>query len=816
MKSLAKYISYLALGALAASCADDGLADKGKTTLEADTPYYINLRLVTENDNFTRAGDEGGESQGTEDGNKRPGTLIDGDHNEHDIHPKAHNFALFFDEDDKYITYADLYSVNEPGVSDGKKTNDPGYDHGAENPDENGVPVEATYSCRFYGFANRKPKKVLVVANANNKIYKQLTNFPGWDIEDVMKQVWEEKGRLEIDKTTGKAIYTYTDDPYDYLGFCKISADGKIVEDRKSTEKTTTYFTMTNSSYIDEDGNLYCATEIPDDVDLTQKYITTDPNEADQLKPVLVYLERMVSKYDMSLMIDAKKYIPVSAPNLDVCVYENGEFKYYDYPWGIEFLGWGLNGLETKSYIFKNIDKSGDWLTHPGWNSPDYKRSFWSVDPHYYKQDSEYPWQFDDAKDKYDIEHPMYYERFRSYDETDKAYGLTYYPLTHFCTKINDDGTVTDGFTYNKEDAVFYTPENTFVPGLQVDRTRGTRAYELAGTHLLIAARLLVGPNYEPFDGNIYRNRVGVCYIDEVSMFEDYMNAVNYKLTSQKYIYYKYYPWDENEVSDFHRNKYDYAMDVRAVSEGQYALYYQDPEDGNYYELTSEKLYELAYNGGKKENGRNPMYRLWRDADALNADGKVIPWIMYNDPDDDKPEGYEPCQLYLLKKEGDRPVIERGEDIDDMKLKLQYKRFNDTKKEDEWVPFNNNEDDKDNNDIQSIFYEIWGLADDYNHGLMYYAVPIYAQEYTGLPASGDVKQLEDNDSGFDDPSFYYYYGVIRNNWYNFTLHSIGNLGIPVSNPGKPIVPNYNNKKNQVKVEMEVLPMHMQDIYVTIP
>lgn len=786
MKTLSKYISYLALGALVVSCADEGIADKGKKPLEGDTPYYINLQLITENSNFTRA--EESES-----------SLIDGTHNEHDISPKAHNFALFFDKDDNYISYADLYSVNEK-PNDEEEPDEKGNKHGHEDKP---VPVEATYSCRFYGFANREPKKVLVVANANKKIYDQLTNFPGWDLEEVMKQVWEEKGRLDINTESGTAEYSYIDDPYDNLGFCKITTDanGNVVADDDEHGITSRYFTMTNSSYV-ENNVVHCAELIPDEC------VTTN-GDVENLKPVKIYLERMVSKFDMSLNFEAKEYQPITAPNLDVCVYENGSFTYYDYPWAIELLGWGLNGLETKNYIFKNLDQSGDWLTHPGWNSVPDRRSYWSIDPHYYKSEAEYPWQFDDAKDKYNIEHPKFYERFRSYDEADKAYGLAYYPLTHFCKEINDDGTVESNVYTKYSKAIFYTPENTFVPGLQVDRTRGTRAYELAGTHLLVAARLLIRQNgeFSPFDGNIYRNRVGVTYIDEVSMFEDFMNAINYKLKAQKYIYYKYYPWNDAVISDFHRNRYDYAMDMRAESEGEYVLYYQDLGDNNkYYELTSDKLYKLAYIDGEKEKGRNTTYRLWRDADALNADGKVIPWIMYKP--DDKKEYYKPCPLFLVKK---------GMEITEANmLKFQYKKFNEDKKEDEWIPFAQNEDGSDNNDLQSLFYEIWGLADDYNHGLMYYAIPIHAQDYTGLPASGDVNQLEDTEAGIDDPSFYYYYGVVRNNWYRFTLHSIGDLGIPVSNPGKPIVPNYNNKKNQVKMEMEILPMHVEDLQVTMP
>lgn len=832
MKSLVKYLSFLALGALVASCADDGLADKGTVMPEPDTPYFVNLRLVTETGNFTRAVQEAdAEPEKESETGSGLGKLVDGSYDEHEISPNAHNFALFFDANKNYISYANLYSVNEPGVGSGKDHNDPGYDHGAKNPDENGVPVEATFSCRFYGFANRKPKYVLVVANANDKIYDQITNFPGWNIDAVMKQVWEEKGRLEIetDRKTGEITYKYTEDPYESLGFCKIEEDGE----------TKKYFTMTNSSYI-KDEKLYCAEEIPDDC------IATSEEELEKLKEanksVKIYLERMVSKFNMELSFDASSYQPTEKRALDVCVYNNdGTFTYYDCPWAIDILGWGLNGLETKNYIFKNIETEGDWLIHPGWNSIAERRSYWTRDPHYDDRDN-YPWQFDEAKNIYDLDpdHEGWYDKFLSYDNEDKKdqFSLIYYPLTQFCKDIDEKtGKLPETFSYTgATDIYYYTPENSFQPGMQVDPTRGTRAYELAGTHILVAARLRVANSIvpdengnigtdgaiEPFNGNIYRNRVGVTYLDEVSMFEDFMNAVNYKMESQKYIYYKYYPWNDEQVKK--EEKY-YGRTLRVESSGVFALYYLDEAKNKYYELTSSILRDLD---------NSPNYRLYREADAVNADGKVIPWVMY---DDGQGQGFQPLRLFLLNKgESSNPGKyhegtydpSQGEIIafnpNNKKevenyvesRRLTIKRLVEDKPTKSWeeIPAPNFRDD---NDIQSIFYEVYGLVDCYNHGLMYYAIPIHAQESNGTPAVGaDRPPYSGSPTEFNDLSLAYYYGVVRNNWYKFTLHSIGDLGVPVENPAKPIVPNYNSKKDQVKVEMEIIPMHIEDITVPMP
>lgn len=758
MRSFYQYLSALLVGSIFVGCVEkSGPENNPNVWQQGDTPYYVNLRLKTQSDTFTRAGDDD--------------RLTDGEHFEHDIDKNAGNFALFFDGDGKYISYADLYSVNEE-PNDTEAADEGGKKHGHEDAP---VPVEATYSCRFYGFANRQPELVLVVVNAPKKIYDRITDFPGWTVSEVMKQVWDE-----------------SDEPYGTIGFHTVGTG----------DEEKQYFTMTNTTYIDGDGKLHCAESIP------EGSITTDESKVNSLEPVTIYLERMVSKFSMSLNFNPDEYHPVSSQSLDVCIYENGVLTYSEAPWALQLLGWGLNGLETQNYLFKNVEETGDWLNHSGWNSPAERRCYWSVDPHYYDDPAVYPWQHDDAKDRYDKNHPNWYVNFHSYDEKDGStqvnggFALKYYPFNHFCPDVSDDGSFPKEYAYKSD--TYYTPENTFMQGMQVDISRGTRAYELAGTHVLLCARLLLSEgngDYAPHE-KIYRNRVGVCYTDELSLLEDFMNAMNDKFTSQRYIYYNYYPWSASE-----RGSEYYGKTFRAVTGGAYALFYKNPIDNRYYEVTTKRLNEMM-----KEEQRQ-YYRFVRPADAVNADGKIIPWIMYNAAGDGVDDHFKPLSMYILSKSADSPaeeVINANVNIEDRRLAIEYSN-NGAK----WEPFSN----KDDNDLQSIFYEIWGIADFFRNGLMYYAVPIHAQEVTGsmagTPATGDKTQLTDKSAGFDDPKFYYYYGVVRNNWYNFTLHSIGDLGIPVFDVHKPIVPNYTNKKDQVKVEMEILPMHVEDITVEI-
>lgn len=834
MKFLRNIIVFTLSTLALTACVDEALVDQGKEEWkQGDTPFYIKLRLKTNSETFTRSESSSGQNSRAYD------KFEDGVHeNEHAICPNARHFAIFFDENKEYISCADLYSVNEEG--------------GHEDATETSPAVESTYTCRFYGFADTKPKYVLVVVNAPQKIYDQITDFPGWDIDDVMKnQIWNEPGILQFkgDELVldSKGLAKYENDPRENLGFYPVEEGGN----------KELYFTMTNSTYVEgypTDPKVCCAQEFPDGS------VTKDKSNIDDLKPVTVYLERMVSKFDLTSKIEVTKYIPTNVSALDMCEYKDGVFTYTEYPWAIEILSWGMNGLETSSHLFKNLpmdEGENKWLSglnQTKWNDVLNHRSYWSKDPHYYKDNTGrvvYPWQYDFAMDKYDADNQTYYNHFHSYDnhedDADLTHALTYYSFLDLCPRVNKDGVVSGSFNPN---AYFYTPENTFEPGMIVDRSRGTRSYELAGTHIILCARLLLpdasGKDYQAYNRNLYRNRVGVSYINEVSMLEDFMNAVNYKLHSSKYMYYKYYPWDKEEIhkNNIKKNKIDeyQGHTLRTHVEGEFGIYCYFPggnplldelditdEDGATLELTYQLLQKLMDNN---------QFQLYREADAINADGKVIPWIMSWNGETGE---YEPLTLLILRKVTTQKEIDEkikfGKAYDNDKTKGEcilgdptegdchdylsgYEGYTGRKIEfqkyvnGKWTQYV--EGERDNNDIQSLFFEIWGVADCFKNGLMYYAVPIPALGDNGKPVVGAATlDLNANQEFANDESLRYYYGVIRNNWYRFTLHSISDIGIPVFDPKQPIVPNYTNKKDQLKMEMEILQWHVEDMNVDI-
>lgn len=797
---------------LLSGCADDALNINSPSAQEGDTEYFLKLQLNTSTGGFSGRGGD----------NNMPGDLVNGTHDEHTIGENG-NFAIFFDEEDAYISCAELYSVNEVGG-------------GQEDPQ-----TEAEFTTRFYGFANRKPAKVLVVVNASDKLKNKVMGFPGWNLDQTMKQVWEETGNYWIGPDKNP------DDPYDHLGFRQ--------------EGNVKYFTMTNTSYIETDPvdrtrKLHCAEIIKDE------NVTENENEVVNLEPVKIYLERMVSKFEFAMTnTESNTFLPYNAQSLDVCVYTDGQFKYYDYKWAVEVVGWGINGLERSNYLFKNLDPKGQYFTdYPEWNSAYDRRSWWSEDPHYLKSQGLYPWQTRDAKDIVNPENSNYRTLFQYYSDTNPEhhFSLTYYPYSWFVFGSDesnyDDIDLFNGYTgepefgtYRGTNKVVYAPENTFAPGMIVDRSKNagdnvyTRASELAGSHLLLACRLKYDDNgsnvYKYFDGenaNLYRNRVGVSYIEEVSMFEDFMNAVNYKLESQTYLYYRYYEWG---AQGNNRNAIPGSV-VRAKTGGHYALYYYNKRENEFRELTYielQRIRDRAVEGFDASVEDYPRaYKLTVEASTQNGDGKVLPWICYRssleenyeeldlviigEPDKSDPDYVKYCHI---DPETGSEVIGRGDFTEQevrsyvSKRKLNFQEYDGVWEEgsgDGWKDLSLLNKARDNNDLKSLFYEIWGVAEHFNYGMMYYAIPIHALDrHNNFAKTQSVMNIPDYYTS-QEP---YYYGNIRNNWYKFTLRNINDLGIPVSDPYQDIVPNYTKKLDQLKVEMEILQWHLQDVDVPI-
>lgn len=146
---------------------------------------------------------------------------------------------------------------------------------------------------------------------------------------------------------------------------------------------TSGNFVMTNSVYV-ENGNIIDATII------TESNYGATEEDAEQT-PITIYVERILSRIDILLQLDETKNEKLTVG--DNTYYKVGSYKVYDgtndqeVPIYAELLGWNVTGVTTASRLVKKI--SSDWddssvlgtnLNGP-WNSADYHRSFWAVNP---------------------------------------------------------------------------------------------------------------------------------------------------------------------------------------------------------------------------------------------------------------------------------------------------------------------------------------------------------------------------------------------------------------------------------------------------
>ena len=181
----------------------------------------------------------------------------------------------------------------------------------------------------------------------------------------------------------------------------KLSELTDIVEDyefdennqnAKLSEKGT--FVMTNSVYYkdtDSGKNIIYTTKI-------DKYYDTE-KEADE-NPVYVFVERVLARIDLQININNSTanrkegtdangdkfyyyYTGTTLPDgetVDGTTYEKGEPIY------VRFLGWNVFDTPNKSRLIKNIgdaswDNTGFFRNGLPWNSVDFHRSFWAINP---------------------------------------------------------------------------------------------------------------------------------------------------------------------------------------------------------------------------------------------------------------------------------------------------------------------------------------------------------------------------------------------------------------------------------------------------
>lgn len=363
--------------------------------------------------------------------------------------------------------------------------------------------------------------------------------------------------------------------------------------------KGVRYFTMCNSVYV-ENGQKKIHTEVDTDK-IYSSYTETIEQAWKGNAAVTAYVERLAAKFTVGFEDPEKNganadrvFIPEKNDMILFSHVSTGDVPYYEdryagsgvkYSYRIRVTGWGLNGLEQRSYLFRHFNEKQNYF--PNWFNTNYKRAYWSEDCNYGKD--VYAWQYRRVIDNSGI--PVYEGgnnilRNFSYEELN-AHGF--------------------GMQYQ------YAPENTYdFTDKAFSTSLNSHPELLAGTHIIVCAELLTNlenPNvWAPHE--IYRDRNGSFYRDERDCVKALVASMNNSLKSHAYLKFTYWDWSKGGV--------EYKM--FASTKGEYALYYNNRK------LDTQYVDELYDRG----------VRLMAPAEFKGSDGKRILWAEGLSIKDDK------------------------------------------------------------------------------------------------------------------------------------------------------------------------------------
>ena len=119
-----------------------------------------------------------------------------------------------------------------------------------------------------------------------------------------------------------------------------------------------TYFTMCNSVYVDEQGNIIDATPIDSDN-------MGEAGNEDKIDPLVIYVERLAAKTEVNF---------TNAEAVDSHVVKVTDDTHTLYA---KIDNWQLFDTAPYGYLLKNISgySASDWV----WNSPEKHRSYWAI-----------------------------------------------------------------------------------------------------------------------------------------------------------------------------------------------------------------------------------------------------------------------------------------------------------------------------------------------------------------------------------------------------------------------------------------------------
>lgn len=355
-----------ALGALClASCSSEGPLGDGPQYEEGEGIGFMAFTIANPESGTRAVGDENNFETDT-DGE----IFSNGDAQEYAICPNDQaNVAFFFDSSNNFYSMCTLQgAANGNGVN---KDNHPANDPYAK------AEKYYTYITRWRNTnANPTPTQVIVVLNANPTELNELA------------QGLAAKGTEALNEVLNYKFNTYTAGNYTY-GVYKYADNN--------------YFTMTNSSFLDNEGKEAIVTDITGNIQ--------DTAEKALANPAVVYVERLLAKYQLGFgsagyeltgndtdftfkpFVTGDTKVNEAAKVNYVAEYlgegenaiEGGNIDYPRYEtkeWQVYVNSWGINGLEKEGRLIKDIN-TGRANYFTGWNIPTYHRSYWGASPLY-------------------------------------------------------------------------------------------------------------------------------------------------------------------------------------------------------------------------------------------------------------------------------------------------------------------------------------------------------------------------------------------------------------------------------------------------
>lgn len=138
-------------------------------------------------------------------------------------------------------------------------------------------------------------------------------------------------------------------------------------------------FLMTSSSYAGAESTVTAATIKPENLCTTE--------DAALASPVAIYIERLVAKTRLNtewnaemtklpLTLDGTQYEAVALKDKNNLPIKVGEKQVYAI-----FKGWNVTSTADKSHLIKSVNTTSAWNLGWNWNTPDYSRSHWAMNP---------------------------------------------------------------------------------------------------------------------------------------------------------------------------------------------------------------------------------------------------------------------------------------------------------------------------------------------------------------------------------------------------------------------------------------------------